>query len=134
MPRPGGFTMIELLAVLTIAGVVLAVALPAVTRGDGARFEAALRTLAADLKSARGKAIASGRPVAVLLSADPPGWRLPNGQERSFPAGTQMVASGGAVRFYADGSAAALTLAVQLGDRRVVLAVDWLTGRVERGE
>lgn len=69
--RPRGFTLLELLCVLSIAAVLLALALPAVRRplATAAVRAAASQTLAG-LALARRTALASGKAVTLCLTAD----------------------------------------------------------------
>lgn len=129
--RPG-FTLIELLAVLSIAGLLLLVALPAVNRGDGVRFEGAVRRFVDTLKMVRGQAIASGKATRLELSADPPGWRDRQGHLEAFPSGTTLAASVPAVLFFADGSAQGGQIALGRGERRLMIEIDWLSGHILR--
>ena len=71
-PRPNGFTLIELIVVMGIAGLMLGVGLPyfgTITRR--ARVESEARTIGISLLQARMQAIKRGRNVCVEFSTDP---------------------------------------------------------------
>lgn len=90
-----GFTLVELLAVMAIAGILLvAVASGLSTTGSGERRAAAAK-VSAILTAARAEAIAQGEPVGVIF--------LPEG---NLPADLQSQAGGGLAIFsfeYDDG-------------------------------
>lgn len=90
-----GFTLVELLAVIVIAGIVLALAAVNLMPSDAetARREASL--LALDLERARDDAWFGGRPTAVLLAdgrlqvlriGPEREWQPVPGRSRSLPA------------------------------------------------
>jgi prepilin-type N-terminal cleavage/methylation domain-containing protein len=69
--RPNGFTLIELIVVMGIAGLMLGIGLPyfgAITRR--ARVETEARTISISLLQARMQAIKRGRNVCVEFSTD----------------------------------------------------------------
>lgn len=72
-----GFSLIELLVVLAIAGVVLALTTPVISgsqdAGDGA---AAARHLASVFRRARQEALVEGRHVGVVFDPVPSGWGI----------------------------------------------------------
>lgn len=126
----GGFTLVEMLAVLAITAVVSAVAFPAIERAEktvALRQTQAL--LEADLRIARGQALASGAPtrLAIGRAGDVYGWQ--GGPVRRLPGGVRLQATGGGgPGFFADGSARAgvLVLSTDSGRR--------LTGVSETGD
>ena len=140
MDKAPGFTLIELLVVIAIMTVTLAVVGP---RLAGRMEGAALRDGAADLQtlanSGRGRAALTGRPVALLLSADGrrirlvgeqtkgggPSWEaltrtrsLPQGVEARLSRANRPEAARATISFQPDGSveAAELVLRDQRGE------------------
>jgi general secretion pathway protein H len=150
--RTAGFTLLELLVVLAIAGMLVALvpaAVSAVVPGTKARVAA--YDFASTLRDARNLAISQSTPVDVVLDlesasyaiADSPPSVLPRGmalviQERSgYVSETRRVARQSnfdreepvTLRFYPDGSCSGLD--VRLGPEDgggYVVAVDWLFG------
>lgn len=65
--RAGGFTLIELVAVLVLVGIVSAVAVPAIGRLTRASGATAAQQLARDLSFARARAMATGTTSWVVF-------------------------------------------------------------------
>lgn len=140
-----GFTLMELLVVLVIAGLALSMVGPAFQRMlPGVGLEAETRTLAAMLRHARSQAILSGVPASISRDEASGGLRLsyratpyvlPKGLQVTLEGGPNAVNSGAAVQilFYprGDSSGGSLTLKREEGESRIIV-VDWLSGRVER--
>jgi general secretion pathway protein H len=100
LPRLAGFTLIEILVVVAIAGIVLAVAAVNLFPGDEeiARKEAAL--LALDLEAARDDAWFGGMPTAVSLEdgrvrtmrlTAERAWGPIPGRERRLPGTVRLI-------------------------------------------
>ena len=67
--RPGGFTLFELVIVLSIMGVIAAIAVPRYARSVASyRAEAAARRVGADLMIAKAKAKAASSPRTVTFN------------------------------------------------------------------
>jgi len=144
--RPGGFTLIEILAVLFIGALVYALVLGVPMRGSSiADLKAAARTLASGLRQAQTTAMASRRDALLTLDLDArqfqvtgtEGMRsLPRDLElKLFTAQTDISSeSKGSIRFYPDGSSTGGRITVAAGERKYLVDVDWLTGRVSIGD
>ena len=129
-----GFTLTELLVVLAIIGLLIT-ATPVLIQSvlPGMRSLAATRTLAGDLRTARGLAVSRG--IATRLSFDPtrqtyvlePGHtldRLPDAVPFSVPPGQSVI------EFHPDGSSNGGTVFVGEDAHRHRVATDWLNGRI----
>ena len=83
MPRPAGFTLLELLVVITVIGLAM-LAAPRLggAWADGARDRAAVQELGSALSRARFMAVAMRSPVEILFD-------LKNRTWRTSPAGPQ---------------------------------------------
>jgi len=139
-----GFTLLELLLVLSILALLAAIALPALTSpSDGVRLRTTAGEVAAALRLARSTAIARNGEVTVVIDADKrtietKGLPLTHlgpdiavnltvaEPERSAP-------SRGGFRFFADGSSTGGDIVLRLRNREVRLCVDWLTGTARQG-
>lgn len=139
--RSRGFTLFELLIALALAGVLGAVAVPAVQRQlERLRLAAAARQVVMDLKLARARAIAGGAAQRVHFAVPggsyqherqrPGGAYAPTGPATALPDGVRVVdctAAGDGIGFRPRGHAitfGTVTLRDAAGDeRRVVVDI-----------
>ena len=136
-----GFTLIELVVVLTLLGLFLLVLPPVLGSGGGIGLKAAARDVAGGLKRAQSRAIARNEEVVFVLDLNAHHFRVGGEREarplpdrvglRLYTAQSELVDSAiGAIRFYPDGSSTGGEVALSSGAREYHVAVDWLTGRV----
>jgi len=145
MERPAaarGFTLLELLVVLVIAGAGYALLVRFNAGGvSGAQLKSAARAVAAGLRDARGTAIARQESTALVLDLENRSMEVGGGaRARELPkrldlklytAQSEIVdGKRGAIRFYPDGSSTGGRVTLASGERRFLVDVDWLTGRV----
>lgn len=139
--RSAGFSLVELSVVMAIAGLLLAVAVPASMRFyEGMQTRQAVRDALTLLASARQLAINSGRAQDVLIQ--PFERRLSLNQEvRVLPESLRITVHGsrelnrgdaGVIRFYPEGGSSGGGLDIEHTGREggISIAVDWLVGRV----
>jgi general secretion pathway protein H len=87
--------------------------------------DASVRALTGGFRLARSRAIAQDREVSVVTAADwfsvdgGAVWRLPSG----------VVLSPSRIVFLPDGGSSGARILLTAGGKRIVLDVDWLTGR-----
>jgi general secretion pathway protein H len=140
IPLDRGFTLIEMLVVIAIlaaASAILVARGPA--RSPGLEARAAASDLAQTLRLGRSRAIAADRPVSVVLDLATHALTLDRAPRPALPGSVGLaavMADGSVVRqqavfvFAPDGSASGGQVLLGVGGRRLVVAVDWLTGRV----
>lgn len=141
--REDGFSMVEMLVVLTIIGVASAIALPNLmprSVNSPERQTAAAMQLA---QTARMRAISSGKPVSIVIDSQSNDVRLEPGTEvLKLPPSISMEAvvgrdskttvDRGSITFFTNGGATGgqITFGDKSG-RRSALRVDWLTGAMK---
>jgi general secretion pathway protein H len=141
MMRERGFTLVELLVVLAIAGALLAVAPVALQRyKESADYRDTLRTIAAGLTEARNAAITGGRVVAFSVDLAGRQYGVDGGVRRELPeslvvratvADTDLAGNIARIRFFPGGNATGGSIEViRSSGAGARLRTDWLDGRV----
>lgn len=145
-----GFTLVELLVVLTIAAAALSLGLPLLSNsGEQSRARTTAEVLAADLRWLRAQAIATGGESRLTPAADGRRYAAEPaaGAERRAAAVVRDVAGGVAValfaaadaaapafgrdvRFFPDGTSTGGRFEVRAGGRRYDVLVSWPFGTV----
>ena len=137
-----GFTILELLAAITIVGVVLAVSVPSTVRFyDSLKYRGAVRDVISILGSARYGAVSRGQSQDVLFKPRSNQIVL-NDVVTVLPAGVNLVVHSaaslnegdtGVIRFYPEGGSSGGGVDVELpGAYGVAINVDWLIGSVSQ--
>lgn len=147
----GGFTLLELLVVLTIASLVVALVPPAISAAvPGARLSNTARELTAALRDAHYQAVSRADVVDVAFKFEPSQYTVADGTATKLPGGIELsIAETGAnarqrpqadterasdeeyrLRFYPDGSSSGATIKLAAAERQFLLDVVWLTSRV----
>jgi general secretion pathway protein H len=141
-----GFTLLEVIVVLVIAAMAYAVLLGVPMRGGSvADLKAASRALASALRQAQTTAMATRRDALLtidldsrefVVGGDPTTRKLPEGLDLKLYTAQQEVTSErrGSIRFYPDGSSTGGRITVAAGERKYLVDVDWLTGKVSIGD
>lgn len=141
-----GFTIIELLVVLVLAGLLLGLAAPRFMAAvPGTELTAAARDLASAARQSRAEAISRGHDVVLVVDAQSGEFRAEGTSLRGKlhgdlsltldTASVEVVDTYRAgIRFHSDGSSTGGRVTLRNGERLAVVDVDWLTGRtsVER--
>lgn len=146
MRNQKGFSLLELIIVLVIAGAAMGLVLTFSGKGaSAADLKASARALASGLRAAQSTAMATRRDAVMTLdvdaraftfSGDDRAHKLPEGIDmKLFTAASEVETERkGSIRFYADGSSTGGRITVSSGERKYLVDVDWLTGRVKIGD
>ena len=135
-----GFTLIELMVVLTIIGMALTLSIPVLQRSvPQLELKNAARTTVTAIREARAIAIGSNRETVLFfdlgnrylwVDGTTPVALDPRIGMSLMTATREVIQSGvGGIRFYPDGSSTGGSIELMLDRRRQVVGVEWLTGR-----
>lgn len=145
-PRQDGFTLLELMIVLVLGavayGVILGSPFGKASAGD---LKAASRMLASGLRTAQSTAMATRRDALLTVDLDAREFvaggdssvhKLSDKIELKLYTAQSEVANEhrGSIRFYPDGSSTGGRITLSSGERKYLVDVDWLTGRVSIGD
>jgi general secretion pathway protein H len=138
----GGFSLLELIIVLAVAGFMLALIVGYKAPWSGTlSLRATAAELAAGLRLARSQAVAGNRPVDLALDLAAHRYRIGSAPPWALPpqlsiglltvGGERRSATSGDIRFNPDGSSTGGRIMLANGGQRIAVGVDWLTGRVQ---
>jgi general secretion pathway protein H len=138
-----GFTLIEMLVVMTIMALVATLAVPMLAQPSNAlRLETTARAIAGALRLTRAAAIGQNADIALDIDVDQHTFKSAAVAAQSFAPGIvaelkvaepeRTTRSHGAFRFFPDGSSTGGDVVLRLGDREVRICVNWLTGEARR--
>jgi general secretion pathway protein H len=143
MPENGrGFTLIELIVVLALAGLMFALVPPLFSGGIArAEVKAAARELAAALRFVRSYAVTRQQESVMTVDAQNRLYRISGRaqvKKLSQKIDITMITARSeqrsgkvaSMRFYPDGSATGGQIRLRGGGQKYVVDVNWLTGRV----
>ena len=137
-----GFSLIELIVVLVIAGLAVGVAMPRLIGALGSQqYRADLRDLVTLLREARARAASEHQPAGVWIDVehkrfgrDAGGktWRLPEETEIELKTIAEQVVSEqiARIRFFPDGTSSGAELTTVYRGQPFHLDVSWITGRI----
>lgn len=137
-----GFTLFELLVVLTLMAIIYALAIPMISASlPGIELKSAARQLAAGLRQARSKAITQRIESTLTLDVEKRNFKVSGDQLRHtlpatlnislYTAQSELLPGQiGSIRFYPDGSSTGGRITVKSDARSYDVNVDWLTGQV----
>ncbi len=135
-----GFTVLELLVVITIVGLLLVAAIPASSRFyESMQYRQAIQDVVSLLGSARHRAVSTGKAQDVTFDTEYKRVTL-NQDVRQLPESFTMLVnaaaelggqSQGVIRFYPEGGSSGGDVELARPDKSgVKITVDWLVGRV----
>lgn len=143
--RSRGFTLLEVMVVLTILALTLTLVVPALSRGMSPSLSDVARELSIGIRQARTAALSAQQTAVFRVDPERHVYIEHSGESRNIPediairaqvASSEVLAKKAAFRFFADGSSTGGTLLLTQGDQTLAVEVDWLTGKVsiiERG-
>ena len=114
--REAGFTIIEMVVVLTLLAFAYALAAPAISIWfDGPRLDNAVAQVITSLREARARAITTSRENVFTLSADEDGI---------------TYSQSGDLTFFTDGSSSGARITLKSDKQSRAITIDWLTGKI----
>ena len=137
-----GFTLLEIMVVMVIAGLMIALVPPLFSGAvSGTKLKGSARDLAIVLRETRSKAIIHNTEQLVHLDLKQPRYRVGNGKPRALPENVDMaveVVTGANIeeeaqhvlRFFPDGSSSGELITLSGGNRAYYLQLNWLTGSI----
>ncbi len=143
MKRSYGFTLLEILVVLTLMTLILAIIPPLVPNAlGGAKIKSATRQIASGLNSARSEAISRQKETRLTLDVEEKTFQIGNRQKRlDLPEDTQLTLitahteqlseDRGAIRFFPDGSSTGGRIELGHEHNKFMIDVNWLTGNIQ---
>lgn len=140
--RPDGFTLIEVLIVLTLVVVLTAVLAPIMFPSAGRVLSGTASELTTTLRETRRHARAANQRRRFLVDTesrrygieDSPAWKtLPREMTVELTTAESLVTddSRGGIDFFPDGSSTGGRVVLGLGGQMVQVDIEWLTGRIE---
>jgi general secretion pathway protein H len=139
--REAGFTLIEMIAVLVVAGLLIGLVIArGPMRSRTLDAKAASGEIAMALREARAQAIGADEPVSVTLDLKGHAYQIGNRPPRALPKWIELAittatgeARGGerpGILFEPDGSSTGGEIKLTDGPTKFRILVDWLSGRV----
>ena len=140
-----GFTLIEMLVVLTILALTTALVVPLVSGGsEGARLQMAAGDLASAFRLTRSAAITRNTDMSLTIDVNKRTFSSAVVSQRAFApdidakltyaAGLGTGRSDGGFQFFPDGSSTGGDVTLSLRGKQTTLCVDWLTGGVRQDQ
>jgi general secretion pathway protein H len=141
----GGFSLLELLAVIVLLAIALtAVSLSVSKSISSAKIRAVSRDLVAALRYTRGQAIVKGEQKTLDVDLEAMNYTATGKTPQKFPEGIKVHILTAAqeqtserkfgIRFFPDGSSTGGNIGIISGEREWRVNVGWLTGEVAMDE
>lgn len=143
--RQTGFSLLEILVILTLVGLMLGVVAFSLGRGvSSAEIRNASKEIAATMRYTRGLAMRSREQQVFVVDIENRTWqagdRPPEPFQREMDitiltARSELTGeNAGGIRFFPDGSSTGGRVTLTAGEREWQVGVEWLTGEITRGE
>ena len=137
-----GFTLLEILVVMVIAGLMIALIPPLFSGAvSGTKLKGSARDLAVALRETRSQAIIRNTEQLVQLDLETARYRIGNKKPRTLPTDVVMAVqlitgdyveekAQHVLRFFPDGSSSGELITLNGGNRAYHLQLNWLTGSI----
>ena len=134
-----GFTLIEMLVVLSIVALALALVVPAISKSMVESVHDVARDVQISLRQTRAKAVNGQQSTLFWVNTQDNSYVNHKGKTKSFSsvismrvkvATTEIDGAKAGVRFFPDGSSTGGQFTVYDAGAAVSVNIDWLTGRV----
>jgi general secretion pathway protein H len=141
-PKFAGFTLLEMIVVMVIAGALVALTPPMISRViPSVKLKGASQEMAAALRFLRSWSIAQGEEGLLVLDLEQKQYQItPREQVYRLPESTEVRLVSvsdespndkqGGIRFYPDGSSTGGRVILKGSGSKHQIDVDWLTGRI----
>jgi general secretion pathway protein H len=138
-----GFTLLETLIVMTIAGLILTIVPPMLPKVmDNTYAKSAARELVANLKHTRSKAITTQKETTLILDIEKKEYQSENKYKKLklsdettislITAKTEQLSENqGQIRFFPDGSSTGGQIKLAYLTNEFLIDVNWLTGKIK---
>lgn len=144
--QQSGFTLVELLVVLTLIALIATLATPMIQRSiPGAQLQTSAERLRSELRLARSIAIRDNRQAWLLVDVEAGTYqRGENTRVQTIPPAIQLTLLTaqreqideyrGRIRFFPDGTSTGGSVTLAGETQAVEVAIDWFDGRVSIDE
>ena len=137
--RRGGFTLLEMLAVLAIIALLAGLSTQLVhPAAPHLRLEGAARGLCAALRATRARAISSNEEATLVVDLARKSYFSPSVHETLLPAemrvqvsaakGQRDFGENAGLKFFPSGASSGGDIILEIGGNRATIQVNWLTG------
>lgn len=144
-PNQKGFSLLELLVVITLVGLMLGLVGFSVGRGvTSTQIRNASKEIAASLRYTRSLAMRTREQQVFIVDIEARTWQAGNRPAKPFvkdmditilTARSELTGeNAGGIRFFPDGSSTGGRVTLTVDEREWEVGVEWLTGEITRGE
>lgn len=137
--RAYGFSLLEILVVLTIIALTMAVTIPVINRGSIKTLDETVSDVYRAMRAVRVQSLTEQKVVSFYVDVNSQTYKNEEGELLSLPPGIKLRAEIASplngkdstiFRFFPDGSSTGGVLIFSQEGRIFSIKVDWLTGRI----